>query len=300
MLVPIAVILIELIWIIVKRSGKDFSWFSFGIFSFIAGSYTLIFVLSDINEQEHNLDCHHTDLGNGTQCQDILDGLTKCDMLRVTVLCFQIPIIVIRWLTPFSDKLTSDKHSQLIFMLLATSADIMDFIEYSFEEELAELFPGGVSTLILVSALGTFHHCFVLTREKRLKRKDKTTFWRDFFFGTETWSLFLLVVVLDIPFLVCRCVIIHGTSFTHHNTLAFFFLKNIFTIVCMPYRVNTLYKEFIEKWENLEVVDFDVPHHDDNYGHEQRRKSKALEFIEVKPIKHTPMSPRQYDLKFKL
>ena len=44
---------------------------------------------------------------------------------------FFIPLVFLRWLTPSGKSFSGNSHSALVFHLITSAADILDFIEYT-------------------------------------------------------------------------------------------------------------------------------------------------------------------------
>ena len=56
--------------------------------------------------------------------------LNTCELIQVISCVFLVPIIFLRWMSPYTEKLNLTSHSTLIISLLASAADLVDFIEY--------------------------------------------------------------------------------------------------------------------------------------------------------------------------
>jgi hypothetical protein len=57
--------------------------------------------------------------------------LPSCLIFDVIGCIFFVPLVFLKWLTPCGKSLSGNSHSALIFMLLTSATDILDFIEYT-------------------------------------------------------------------------------------------------------------------------------------------------------------------------
>jgi hypothetical protein len=63
--------------------------------------------------------------------------------------------------------------------------------------------------------------------------------------STETWSILLVTLTLEFPFMILRAVIISATG-VWDSTLLFFILKNILMIISNMYRIYCFYLDYIK------------------------------------------------------
>lgn len=61
-----------------------------------------------------------------------------CKLVNILFCVYLISVIFIRWLTPYSSLLNKKAHSSLIALFLSAAADVIDFIEYTSEEEITD------------------------------------------------------------------------------------------------------------------------------------------------------------------
>lgn len=57
-------------------------------------------------------------------------------MINIFFCIYLIAVVIIRYLQPYSEKLTRKDHANLIAFFLTSAADVIDFVEYSQETEI--------------------------------------------------------------------------------------------------------------------------------------------------------------------
>lgn len=249
-IISIVLLAAETLFVIFLQKARTSDWFSIGIFVYVITMYLVFLVNIQINVSENNLECDLGIVSNQTlrahqKCVTLINGYTRCQFNRFLMIIFQIPLIIIRWLTPHSKRSSISQHSANIFVMLATSADIVDFIDLSHDKEASDA--AGVLVIVFIGGFASLLHCVVLTRAKVVKNKTEgLKYLIDLFFGTEIWNLILIDFVLELPFLIVRSVILFKIGLGH-SLLEFFWLKNVFGLLATPYRLFAIRKEFNEQ-----------------------------------------------------
>ena len=72
-----------------------------------------------------------------------------------------------------------------------------------------------------------------------------------FLYSTEAWSILLVLLIQDLPYLLIRLIIIQQSGIFHDQKLFFFTIKNIFMIVVDVYRFCTCFIGYKENFERL-------------------------------------------------
>lgn len=131
-------ILIETIYLSIVNGGRDFHWFSF---SYIVFSFYIIMICWRTTSYEFYDDAssclknYTLMISNSstviTSCLNI--RLNMCQWTYAIISILLITLIYVKLRTPISKRNTVKQHSNLLAILLASAADVIDFFEYSNE-----------------------------------------------------------------------------------------------------------------------------------------------------------------------
>lgn len=130
-----------------------------------------------------------------------------------------------------------------------------------------------------------FSFAFGVKRRPGKHREDFKETIMDYVFGTEIWSLLLVFIVQDFPFLIVRCIIMIKYELESNYTLYYLFGKNLILCTLEIYRVIVI---IIEK----RVEDTKIEPEE-----EIEKKSNVVEKFESKT--EIIENPRKNDVKSK-
>ena len=177
-------------------------------------------------------------------------------------------LIVGRWLLP-KGNITRDQLSQLLFVYIGMASDIME-LYYLFQEPMVlhDQFMGYV--ILGVWSMSLLQFCMVLTATKA--RKPRVVINRTSHKGatssccqadeycsccaSEIWSILIMVVLQDAPFLTVRLYVTITYRLFSYNIL-FFTAKNALIILLQFYRVVVVCSE-IRKQQREEMEESDI------------------------------------------
>ncbi|XP_038072985.1 transmembrane protein 26-like [Patiria miniata] len=166
-------------------------------------------------------------------------------------------LIIGRWLLPQS-KLSRDQLLQLLLMQIGIAADSLEFLTDTLATELMDQ-KGVILVLSFWSwSLPQFTLTMNLTKTKKFRataRQENPKCyteeckdfyeWPDLFFATEMWSIFLNILMQDLPFLVVRLYLI-GSSISVviiNQPILYFVAKNVMVILVQSYRMAAIVAE---------------------------------------------------------
>ena len=152
------------------------------------------------------------------------------------MLCF---LIIGRWLLP-KGVLTRDQLSQLLLEYIAMAPDIMEFSTEGLKEPVVICNLPLIIIILAIWTLSTLQYSLVLRSTAAPKidifaDKRKTLFCGGCC-ANEIWSLWITLVMQDVPFLAMRLYLMINYNITDQMML-FFTSKNIMVIALQLYRM---------------------------------------------------------------
>lgn len=156
-------------------------------------------------------------------------------------------LILGRWIMP-KGEISRDALSQLLFVYIGMSSDIMELFVLFEEEQVLQ--DSALSYAILsVWTVSLLQFCIVLTATKNPKKtrvalsntnEDTKASGCGACFGkfctTEVWSIFVSLFMQDGPFLIVRMYVMAKYYLITYNTI-FFTCKNMLVVVLLLYRI---------------------------------------------------------------
>ena len=94
---------------------------------------------------------------------------------------------------------------------------------------------------------------FTITLTAKRGRSAQFGFW-DYIFGNESWSVALVMLTQDLPFLIVRIYVIASFTLTENFTIYYFTIKNAILVTIEMYRIVSICNESAR--ENTEVKPF--------------------------------------------
>lgn len=152
-------------------------------------------------------------------------------------------MILGRWLLP-RGKISRNELSQLLFVFIGMASDITELFTLFDETPVRQSIELTYIILIMWS-VSLLQFCFVLTATKNPNRpRVALASTKDLgrklqcatCCGTELWSIFVLMLMQDLPFLVIRTYTIVALHLITYSII-FFTAKNILIVLLLVYRV---------------------------------------------------------------
>ncbi|XP_064633049.1 transmembrane protein 26-like [Lineus longissimus] len=275
LLLPLVGTIADMIYILWRRKGEEWKWFSPSIFFYLGSVLPCIWWLElgrlyDKKEHLEHLhnpldknDTHNT--SSGINLLADLDSYVQLQPSQWTQLIEQVMLCVLiisRWLMPLKrNHMTRDQLSQLLLVYLGLAADIVELLAI-FDE------PGLIDHVIFTFAilaawswsLMQFTLVLTATRGQAFKTGHRDNDVADadehgsqtslqlesapekksssgcFCCENETWSILVMLAMLDAPFLVLRLLSIFMYSINTY-TIYFFTGKNILVCILQFYRL---------------------------------------------------------------
>lgn len=187
--------------------------------------------------------------------------LTICKFIEIIIQVFLITLVIVRWMMQTDEKqVTQEQVSALLLQYISAGSDIVDFygiIEYNSvatNEVYVYAILGKFSFLFNyliflfnllkklkgVFSLSVFQFSVTLTAKRG--KSTKTSFI-DHLFGNESWSVALVMLTQDLPFLIVRICVIATFNVTENFTIYYFTIKNAILVTIELYRIVTVCKE---------------------------------------------------------
>ncbi|XP_036980783.1 transmembrane protein 26-like [Acanthopagrus latus] len=246
-------LVVEMIYTLIRRKGKDYKWFSPPIFLFLISIIPSIWIL-ELQNKESDPQCNKLDswenllrlgfqnktLGNHTY-QDYLkiaSSVCSNDWILALHQILLILLIVGKWLLPLGGGVTRDELSQLLLIFVGTAADILEFTS----ETLSDVKETNPHLVYIILGVWTWSmlqfplHLAVVSKPDSEGEEGVTETSLLSKHSTDIWSIVEALFIQDGPFLVVRLtVMIHYHVF--HQMLVFFAIKNFLVVILNMYRL---------------------------------------------------------------
>ncbi|XP_064606707.1 transmembrane protein 26-like [Liolophura sinensis] len=229
--------------------------FSPAIFIFLSASVPPIWFLELDRLDKYATSVGHNNITAVTESLSNIQGITiplkLSPSLWVTVIeqILLLFLILGRWIMP-KGEISRDALSQLLFVYIGMSSDIMElFVLFEEEQVLQDTYLS--YAILTVWTVSLLQFCMVLTATKNPKKTRVTlsntnentraaecrpTACCGKFCTTEVWSIFVSLFFQDGPFLVVRMYVMVKYYLITYNTI-FFTCKNMLVVVLLLYRV---------------------------------------------------------------
>lgn len=219
------VIIAETIYVSIKKKGVDFKWFSISYLAFTIQSVAGLWIGSYWSHELKDIEC----ITNVTRIEyekmqsdcKIPSLNSYCTSLSVFLCAFLMTIIFVRRHSPI--KVSNETHSLLLISYLTAAADIVDFADYSQNEVVSE--GVGIEIIWILVMLSSVQFSFALTAKRYINYANVGfKSFSDFLFGTEVWSICLIIFTLELPYAISRIFFLIRFGLRSDPTL-FFLLK---------------------------------------------------------------------------
>ncbi|OWF56274.1 transmembrane protein 26-like [Mizuhopecten yessoensis] len=270
------VLVLEGVVAVIVRKGMEYKWFCPCFLLYLGGTVPAIWLL-ELDRRERFINTLHpvavtnaTNLTAITTSSSVLSSVSVQEEIQdniISVYGVTIPLtielepdtwvviieqlllyfmILGRWILP-RGKISRNELSQLLFVFIGMASDITELFALFDESQVRQSLELTYVILIMWS-VSLIQFCFVLTatknpsrprvalaspREMRRKLHCSTCY------STELWSIFVLMLMQDLPFLVIRTYTIASLNLITYSII-FFTAKNILIVLLLIYRVAVI------------------------------------------------------------
>ncbi|XP_071963040.1 transmembrane protein 26-like [Antedon mediterranea] len=251
---------IEFIVLVIIRKGKEWKWFFVSILCYLMVVIPSIWLLEKdvldarlavkMNDDE---DCGVSELSTNNTIDFLLlfglDGTSENWSLILQQLLIFV-LIIGRWILPRGD-LTGDQLSQLLLVYIGSGADILEFASEGLRLDEIKCDITIIYVILTIWTISLLQFTLPLTAKTRRRPIARAGGVRKIRNGmatccaTEVWSIIVVVMTQDAPFLVVRMYLLISKNVVN-ELLIFFACKNILTILLQGNRFRTIMKERIE------------------------------------------------------
>ena len=192
-----------------------------------------------------------------------LVSLSVDDWVVATEVTFLMIIIVGRWLLP-KGKITRSALSQLLLVYLSLASDMIDLLSI-FQEDKVIRNSAMVYSILAVFSWSTLQFCLnlVATRGRNFRAEPEPVApvanqpaaliqsKCQKLYSSELPSIFITILMQDLPFLVLRLIAVIHFEVQSYTTL-FFTCKNFFILFLQFYRLWSICMEHVDQDEEEE------------------------------------------------
>ncbi|GFR93909.1 transmembrane protein [Elysia marginata] len=244
--------LVEGIYSIVRRQGKEYLWFSPCFFFYLCATLPPIWLLElDKSEQvrEEEAGLNHT-FHNETlnKLAEKIPVSLNPNMWTIVIEEMLLYLLVIgRWILP-RGEVTREQLSELLFAFIGIAADVMEFFSLFGENHVRTNEILGYCLLGIWSlSILQFTMAVTVTQQPKRAKKIKTVRAKgaepeenqDSKLSSELGAIFISMVMQDVPFLVLRLYTIITYNLINYS-LIFFTSKNVLVISLLFYKIAVL------------------------------------------------------------
>ncbi|XP_067941583.1 transmembrane protein 26-like [Watersipora subatra] len=259
---PYVLVILEVVIMFKYRKNTEWKWATPSIFSFLLCSVPPIWIIQVEIQQRYQ----HFQTSNASiyveGCEDVgelvsqftknisVDSITElarkahdscvcqeCVPQMVQALLFVL--VIGRWLLPKPKSLTNDQKAQLLLVNIAVAADILELFELLKEDEVIKRFELVCAVLFVwTGSLLQFGIVSTAINEKG-----------SMCFKSEMWSLFTLLCLDDLSFLLLRLTCMSNFGVRSYNSY-FFIGKNILVLLLDVNRIYSLFHEMRKEDKN--------------------------------------------------
>ncbi|XP_052001944.1 transmembrane protein 26 isoform X1 [Xyrauchen texanus] len=261
-------LVVEMIFTLKRRKGKEYKWFSPAILLFLISIIPSIWIL-ELHHQENKASdpqCKKLDSWenvksmvtpqNGTLANETLKNLERVltsvcpnDWILGLHQVLLILLIIGKWLLPLGGGVTRDELSQLLLIFVGTAADILEFTS----ETLSDIKDNSLQLVYIILAVWTWsmlqfplHLAVVTSRPQTSDEPNGEDGCCNRLLSrhsTDIWNIVESLFIQDGPFLVVRLIVmIYFDVF--HQMLVFFAIKNFLVVILNLYRLIVICQDF--------------------------------------------------------
>ena len=228
----LVVIILDNLYAIFYRQGKEYKWFSISVFSFSA--MFLVYVWTSILQSNGKARKHFNELE-----------------LYLYVQIIMIFLIILRCFSTFK-RLSQQERTHSALLLLTSSTDCADLLNYVTLDGLQIKTNDMVISIILfIFSLSIIQFSFDLkSLKKTIETVDK---WNslsqidkfiNIFFGTEIWSITLVMLTQDLPFFLIRVLLVFNYRLYSDMNFLIYIVKNFTLITFDIYRIQLIARNY--------------------------------------------------------
>ncbi|KAG9346021.1 hypothetical protein AGOR_G00200740 [Albula goreensis] len=260
-------LVVEMIFTLKRRKGKDYKWFSPPILLFLVSIIPSMWILELAHQQNkandhQNLQCKKLDsmtswksiintLRNTTSNNEtfmdsfkLLSSVCDDDWILQLHQYLLILLIVGKWLLPLGGGVTRGQLAQLLLSFVGTAADILEFTT----ETLSDVKDTNPNLVYLILAVWTWsmvqfplHLSVVNSRPEELGEGQSESLLQKH--RTDIWDIAQSLFIQDGPFLAVRLMIMIYFEVLH-PMLVFFTIKNILMILLNLYHLFVICQDY--------------------------------------------------------
>jgi len=132
------VIILDTAYVCIKRKGIDFKWFSPAYFAFSAQIIISAWLATLFLLEEEDINCLNANktvflMSEVSNCGFLSSSFNLCELGTLYLSLLLIAILTLKRFTPID--IPEKMHSKLYIGLISSSADIVDFVDYSNDNE---------------------------------------------------------------------------------------------------------------------------------------------------------------------
>ena len=146
------------------------------------------------------------------------------------------------------ENLNRDGHMDLVLVLLIACTDCADFFTYTFLEVANYDNNTFTTTVLVIFSLSVIQFSVTFTAvRKEVKVKSELTKLQtcmDIIFGTKLWSICLVMLTQDLPFLIFRLLLVFYFNNYNDLTVYFYIIKNCILVCLDFYRLYFIVRDF--------------------------------------------------------
>ncbi|XP_028651218.1 transmembrane protein 26b isoform X1 [Erpetoichthys calabaricus] len=257
-------LIVEMIWALKKRKGKDCKWFSPAILLYLICVMPSIWILEVHHHQAENNDknvsnkcielnnelaganSYHLSFNqNLTEIFELLSSACNDAWILGLHQTLLILLIVGKWVLPMGYGITRDEFSQLLLIFVSIAADILEFTTETLSEPNVRK-----NTVLVYAILGVWSwsmlqfplHLAVLHTEPSSASQNSSGSLLSTY-RADIWNIIVSLFIHDGPFFVLRMfVMIHFKVI--HQMLVFFSIKNFLVLLIQIYRLSVICEDY--------------------------------------------------------
>ncbi|KAJ8396014.1 hypothetical protein AAFF_G00025460 [Aldrovandia affinis] len=258
-------LVVEMIFTLKRRKGKDYKWFSPPILLFLISIIPSMWILELAHQQKkfndpQNFQCRKLNsmeslksiintLRNNTMKNEtftesfkLLSSVCDDDWILELHQILLILLIVGKWLLPLGGGVTRDQLAQLLLSFVGTAADILEFTS----ETLSDIEDNSPQLVYLILAVWTwsmvqFPLSVAYTRPEEIGEGQSDSLLKRH--RTDIWSIVQSLFIQDGPFLIVRLMIMVQFDVLH-PMLVFFTIKNFLMILLNLYHLFVIFQDY--------------------------------------------------------
>jgi hypothetical protein len=176
------------------------------------------------------------------------------DLTGILYLYVQIILIFLIILRCFSSfkSLSSQERTHSALLLLTGSTDCADLLNYITLKEIRENMFVTIA-ILLVFSINIIQFSFSLTSVKDVDpeidwcKRSRLQKFIDIVFGTEIWSILVIMFTQDLPFFLVRVLLVFNFHLFSDMNFLIYIIKNGVLLIIDLYRIFYIFKNFKKK-----------------------------------------------------